>query len=212
VQLKNKKVEKILFPIGSDYFNFDNDIPTTNAGTFQDTDVRWQKLFDIGMKLLLETIEKLRQIAPVISFVVPGNHDFKTSYYLIYGLGAKMNTKTNVHIDTSPKLRKYVQYGQNLIGFAHGSELTKKNKKTIMQVEAPKKWGNTKYREFHCGHLHSEQTEEHGGIIFRDLSSITGTDAWHYKKGYVGATKKGQTFLWHKEAGLYQINHSIIDF
>ena len=80
-----------------------------------------------------------------------------------------------------------------------------------MQVEAREAWGRTKYHEMHMGHLHSEQTKETNGIIFRNLSSFTGTDNWHHQNGYVGAVKKCQSFLWDKKKGLRTIFISSID-
>ena len=38
------KFEKIIYPIGNDFFNFDTIEQTTTAGTRQDSDLRWQKL------------------------------------------------------------------------------------------------------------------------------------------------------------------------
>lgn len=55
------------------------------------------------------------------------------------------------------------------------------------------------------GHFHSEKVREEGGIIFRNLGSVTGTDAWHYEQGYVGAVKKHQSFIWDYEKGLSEI-------
>jgi hypothetical protein len=211
-RLKGYPISKFLYVLGNDLFHYDNNKQTTNLGTFQHSDVRWAKMFKYGVRLSKWAIEKLSDIAPVKVLMVPGNHDLKTSYYAGYALNEYFRNNENVEIDTRPRRRKYYQFGENLIGFAHGKDLTKKNRLTIMQTEAPEKWGNTKFREFHCGHLHSESSFEHGSIIFRNLSSVTGSDEWHYKKGYVGAVKKSQNFIYHKDKGLYEIKHSIIDY
>jgi len=55
------------------------------------------------------------------------------------------------------------------------------------------------------GHLHSEQTSENGGIIFRNVSSMTGSDSWHISKGYIGAAQKAQIFIWSKKEGIDSI-------
>ena len=70
-----------------------------------------------------------------------------------------------------------------------------------MQIEQPQAWGETIFREWHLGHLHSEHAKEVGGIIIRRISSITGTDAWHKEKGFIGAVRKAQAFVWDKELG-----------
>lgn len=210
-RIKDYPIEKILYVLGNDFFHYDNDKQTTQHGTFQHSDVRWAKMFKYGFDLTQWAIEEMSEIAPVECILIPGNHDYQTSYYLAFALSKLYQNNENITIDTKPRRRKYYEYGKNLIGFAHGSELTKKNRLSIMQVEAPKKWGKTKYREFHCGHLHSESSFEHGGIIFRRLSSFTGNDVWHYERGYVGAIKKSQNFIYHKDKGLYEIKHSVIE-
>ena len=104
-----------------------------------------------------------------------------------------------VNLGTSP--RKYIQFGKCLVGFAHGDK-EKKHIEKLMQVEAAEMWGESLYREYHLCHLHSEHVTEDGGVIIRNLSSVTGTDAWHHNLGYVGAIRKCTCFLWDRENGL----------
>jgi predicted phosphodiesterase len=206
----NGSIEKILFVVGNDFFHYDNNKQTTDRGTFQHTDIRWPKMFKYGFDLNEWALEQLSQFAPVEVLLVPGNHDLKTSYYLAFALNKRFRNNDNITIDIEPKRRKYIKYGNTLIGFAHGSELNKKEKLTVMQQESPD-WSDTQYHEFHFGHLHRESMFEHGNIIFRDLSTITGTDSWHYGKGYIGAIKKSQGFLYHKKAGLKTIENAVIN-
>ena len=72
---KHYTFDKILFPIGQDFFNFDSIDGTTTKGTRQDNDLRWQKLYLKGMEILVKAIDLLSQIAPVEIFYVAGNHD-----------------------------------------------------------------------------------------------------------------------------------------
>src|SRR5690606_36216509 len=74
-------IEKIVFPVGSDFFNFDTLDGTTTIGTKQDNDLRWQKLFAVGVEILIKAIDMLTEIAPVEAFLIPGNHDKMTSFY-----------------------------------------------------------------------------------------------------------------------------------
>ena len=62
--------------------------------------------------------------------------------------------------------------------------------------------GQNQVQRIPLRHLHSEQVSEDGGIIIRNLSSVTGTDAWHHNSGYIGAIRKCTCFLWDKENGL----------
>jgi hypothetical protein len=206
---QEKRIEKILFPIGQDFFHFDTTKSTTTAGTPLDSDLRWQKMFSIGVEMLVWSIDRVAEIAPVEVVGIPGNHDLMTLLYAVMYLSAWYKDNDRVTVSTDPSVRKYFEYGNNLIGYTHGD----KERGRIfgnMQVEAPKAWGRTLYREFHTGHLHSEQVKEANGVIVRSLSSITGRDSWHFESGYTGAIRKQQSFLWHKEDGLCEVWHTPI--
>lgn len=199
----DKDFEKILFPVGNDYFNFDNPDGETARGTRQDNDSRWQKMYNKGNELLIKGIDILAQKAPVDVFVVPGNHDTMTSYHAVHFLNAWYRNIDRVEVSINPKTRKYRRFGSNLIGFAHLDQ-EKSRIFGCMQNEAKKDWGNTKYHEWHGAHVHSEQVDEKLGLIVRNISSITAKDAWHYKKGYQSLAK-AQAFIWHKKKGLVDI-------
>ena len=206
---KGYQFEKILFPIGNDFVNFDNIEGTTTGGTRQDNDLRWQKVYLKAIEILVKAIDMLKDIAPVEVFYVAGNHDKTTSFYLTCYLNGFFHNNDKVNVSLSPNVRKYIEFGQVLIGYSHGN-LEKKRISGTMQVEAREAWGRTVFHEFHLGHLHSEQTKEENGIIIRNISSITSGDAWHHESGYVGAIRKAQAFIWDKEYGLEGIINSVI--
>lgn len=202
-RLRNESIEKIVFPIGQDFFHYDTVSTTTTGGTPQDSDRKHQTLFKDGVTLLIDGISKLSSElkVPIEVFCVPGNHDFMTSYHAVMSVWCYFHNNENITVDLSTSPRKYVEFGKCLIGYSHG-EKEKKRIEKIMQVEASEAWGRTKFREFHLGHLHSEQVSEDGGVIVRNLSSVTGTDAWHHNSGYVGAIRKCTCFLWDKDNGI----------
>lgn len=204
------KVDKILFPIGNDFFNSDYSHPfsRTTKGTPQEEDTRWQNTFRIGRKLVIKAINKLSLIAPVDVIMIPGNHDYEKNFYLGDSLEGWFHNNDNVSIDNSPSPRKYYRYGKVLIGFTHGSEEKLTDLPGIMAQEVPYLWGATLYREFHLGHLHQRKsraflpTTEVQGTVVRHMSSLSATDAWHHKKGYIGAVKSAEALIWDKELGL----------
>ena len=73
-----------------------------------------------------------------------------------------------------------------------------------MQFEAPKLWGDSLYREWHVGHLHSEHVKEQNGVIVRRLSSPANKSAWEAGKGYM-SYPGSQCFLWNKREALIGI-------
>ena len=209
--VKDKQIEKIVFPIGNDFFNIDTYKSTTTAGTQQNCDLSPHLIFKYGVECLIENIIKLTDIAPVEVFCINGNHDFLSSYHALYSIYCYFHNNENVIVNTGTRPRKYIEFGNVLLGFTHGDK--EKNRiGGLMQIEAREAWGRTKYHEIHTGHWHSEQiTKESGGVIIRSLSSFTGSDLWHNESGYVGAIKKCQSFLWDKNKGLKSIIVSTID-
>jgi|GEM_PF-739140 len=212
------KYERILFPIGNDFFNSDNMNNTTTHGTQQDEDLRWQKTFEVGVTLLADAIYLLKeQGVPIDVLVIPGNHDFERSFYLGSVLKAWFNNDTQVTIDNGASPRKYYKYHEVLLGFTHGSEEKEASLPLIManDIESKKMWSETRFHEWHLGHQHRKKTYRHGvdfnrdtvineeqGVIIRYLSSLTGTEEWHHKKGFIGAVKAADAFIWNDKLGL----------
>ncbi len=195
----NLPIEKILFPVGQDFFHVDNTTSMTTSGTLVDTDTRWAKMYEVGVGLLVWAVEQLRQVAPVEIMYVPGNHDKTLSYCAVYTLHAYFQKCADVTVDLNPAARKYVRYGVNLIGFSHGKE--GKRIFHLMQQERAQDWGETLYREWHLGDLHHEQAIENGGVKVRRITSVTAADAWHVEKGF-RAMRMAQAFVWDRERGL----------
>ena len=211
IEALGDEVEKILFVWTNDFFNSDGISKATTGGTPQDTDKKWQELYLAGVEMLVKAIDKLSSYAPVKTFYIASNHSRQTDFYAICYLNAWFRNYDNVEIDVDPSPRYYERYGVNLIGFAHSYYEKKQNLPHLMQIERPKDWGDTKYREYHLAHYHSEKVEEKGGIIFRWLPSVTGADTWSLECGYIGAVKRSYSFVYDKEKGLVQMNSTIID-
>jgi len=217
-RLRGRKLDCILFVWTNDFFNSDTINKTTSNDTPQDTDVRWQKLYKVGCEILIEAIETFRMIAPVRTFYTASNHDKMASYYAISFLSAWYRNCSDVEIDTDAYPRKYIEYGVNLIGFAHGDTERGKGTKdkasklaSVMPNEAPQQWGRTKIREMHSAHLHSEQMiQEINGVIVRRISSPTYLDTYHIEGGYVGAQRKAMIFIWDKTKGNTEIFNSYV--
>jgi len=208
-KIEGRKFDYILLPLGQDLLNTDNIEGNTTGGTPQDSDVRWAKMFDIAAELFVDLISTLQKIAPVQVLLIPGNHSKVSEFYIVKYLQAYFRLCDTITFDSRPIRRKYVEYGNCLIGYTHG-DTEKKRIDYLMSVEAKEAWGRTLYKEFHLGHLHSEQTRETAGQIIRNLSSITSTDAWHFNSGFIGAIKKIQCFVWSKQYGVMEILHFVV--
>jgi hypothetical protein len=215
---KENKFEKILYIVGNDLFNSDNAYPytQTTGGTPQQDDARWQKVFRTGRQLIIESILRLSQIAPVDVKIIPGNHDFQKSFYLGDVLEAYFDKNDFVFIDNSPRTRKYYQWGKCLLGFAHGNKRDEGENRLMnnFKNENSKAWGETLYREIHCGDIHhykevkqrgtskdiDRYAEDIDGIVIKYLRTLMFNDEWEAKKGYI-SQKGAHCFVWDKEDG-----------
>jgi len=209
--------ERVLFPVGNDFFNSDTIYNTTTQGTPQDEDLRWQKTYKVGTRLLVDAINMLKQTGvPVDVIVIPGNHDFERTYYMGEFLDAWFHADTQVTINNSASPRKYYKFGEVLLGFTHGNEEKESSLPLIManDIDSKPLWSTTKYHEFHLGHIHRKRNikyaivdkqtlvDEDLGVTIRYLSSLTGTEEWHHKKGFIGSVKAGDAFIWNDKLGL----------
>lgn len=205
---QNFPIERILFPIGNDYYNVDNQFNTTVNGTPQQEDTRWRKTFKVGWQLAHDLIDMCAEVAPVDVLIIPGNHDEERSYYLGEVLGALYQKSDRVNVDNSPKARKYYPYGKVLIGLTHGYHERIVKLKDILYLEARGMLDQAQFIEWHTGDKHHKEdfvlktNETENGIVVRLLRSLTSPDAWHYNKGFNGSLRAAESFLWDKERGL----------
>ncbi len=217
--------DRILFPVGNDFFNTDTIFNTTTSGTFQDEDLRWQKTFTLGTQLMVDAINILKTTnVPIDIIVIPGNHDFERSYYLGSFLEAWFRNDETVNVNNGATPRKYYRYGETLLGFTHGYYEKESSLPLLMASDygSKKFWSETKFHEWHLGHFHRKIAKkyivarndktilEDLGVTIRYLSSLTGTEEWHNKKGFIGNIKAGEAYIWNKDAGLIaQLNANI---
>jgi hypothetical protein len=207
---KGFTLERILFPIGQDFFHIDNLESKTTGGTPQDADGRYGKIMVAGTMACVKAIDHLLELAPVKLIWVPGNHDRTSSYHLGMFLWAWYRNNPRVEIDMTRTQtgRRYEQYGPVVIGFAHGDMIRHEKLPAVMMHEAREMMANSRTLEIHLGHLHKSQemvyrnTDTHaGGIRVRVLPSLSGTDKWHYDQGYVGTARAAEAYLWSKRRG-----------
>ena len=207
---------RILFPVGNDFFNSDTIFNTTTKGTQQDEDLRWQKTYDLGVLLMVDAVNLLKQTGvPIEVLVIQGNHDFERSYYMGKYLEAWFHNDSMVNVNNGASPRKYVKFGKVLLGFTHGSEEKESSLPMLManDIESKPLWSDTTFHEWHLGHQHRKKNvryivldkermlNEDLGVTIRYLSSLTGTEEWHHKKGFVGQIKAADGFIWNDTHG-----------
>lgn len=202
-------IDNFILHIGQDFFNIDNLQKTTTHGTPQDTDITFEKMFVLGIEIVTNAIKKLAKIGNVKIIHVEGNHDTISCWMMLNVIKAHFKDNKHISFDIEKIKRKYFRWGKNLIGYSHG-DTEGKRLEGLMQQEAKHEWALSNHREWHLGHLHTKIVEEKNGIIFRRLSAISGTDRWHFNKGY-SSNQGVELFLWHKDKGLDHIKYILFN-
>ena len=203
--LSYTSADECIFVIGEDYFNIDTINKTTTKGTPQDTEVDVYKMFDFGLKLMIETLHILSEFFNKVSVIlIQGNHDKLLSYMLMKALEQYNFEKGNIIFNSEIKNRKYIEYGNSLIGLGHLDTENKKQKQFLMQNEVKEMYGKSKYNYFISGHLHNYSVEEVGGIQYIRLPSLSGSDNWHNEMGYITQTKSAIALEFNKNKGMFK--------
>jgi len=203
---KDYKIEKVCFPIGNDFFNSDNPLNSTAKGTIQDEDSRWMKTFDLGWKLIRDSIILLRNVAPVDVVVIRGNHDLTRTYYMGVVIESWFRDDKYIHVDNDPAYYKRVVYGKNLIGFTHGDKAKKDKLPLLMASRWPQEWAATIYRECRIGHEHHESVKEFPGCKVLTLGPSSNPSEWGASEGYDSMVESKGT-IWNKDKGKIATMH-----
>jgi len=202
-------VECAALPVGNDFFHCDTEARTTTSEkTTVDVDTRATKVFEVGKVVLVRAIDRLLMLTPKVRvLVVPGNHDALSMMHLGHVLAAwYRNLGARVEVDFSPPSRKYLRYGKNLIGYEHGADVKRERLPMIMAFERPADWAATTYRRWVTGHLHHEKrllvmASDDGCVELRQCRALCPADAWHTKKGFVGAPAGASATVWDIDGG-----------
>lgn len=199
-------LEKIMLVVGNDILHIDVPSRKTTSGTPQDTDGQLHQIYQEGLNLYVQLIERLMQIAPVEVVYNPSNHDYMSGYMLAQTLAAWFRESKDVTFDVSIRHRKYTRYGQNLICTSHGDGAKHTDMPMLMAAEA-KEWSDTTRRYIYLHHLHHrkvvkwQNAGDMPGISYQILRSPSAPDAWHDRNGYTQQPMAVEGFIHHKEQG-----------
>lgn len=185
-----------------DLLHFDNPYGSTTHGTPQDRDTRLAKMLEEAQSVLCGIVERSAAGCETRVVMVPGNHDRQNTLAMQLILAAYFRGAKDVSVDIEPTHRKYIEWGQCLIGMTHG-DTARKRLAGLMQVERKEAWGRSRVREWHHGHFHREaQTVTEGGVTIREHLSLSPPDSWHAVEGYVGAPRGMDSYLYAKDGYL----------
>jgi hypothetical protein len=202
-------VEEFVLNIGGDFLHTNGSNNSTANGTIMnDVDSRYQKIFTKGLEILTTAIDFLSSFedVKVKVFIVQGNHDLATSFYLGESLKAFYRKDKNVEILNDPHIRKYHKYGVSTYMLTHG-DCKDDGLPLTFATEKPDYFANSIYRYIFLGHLHKSSRKvyltenEVNGVVSRRLNSLSPTDAWHNANNYVGAKRMANALVFDKQNG-----------
>ena len=199
-------IDKITFVIGNDVLHIDSPHRKTTAGTPQDTDGMWWQAFKEAKDMYIRIIENLLTIADVEVVYCPSNHDYQSGFMLADTLSSWFHKSKNISFHTDIAHRKYLLYGNTLIGFDHGDGAKEKDAESLMAHEARDMWAKAKYSYFYKHHIHHKRVvkwrsgEDFIGLTVEYLRSPSASDGWHKKNGFL-APKAVEGFIHSQNNG-----------
>lgn len=206
IELHQFGIDQIILPVGNDALHVDNLFSTTTRGTWVQQAVDVRDAIKVVCRAHTDLILKLADLAPVDVVTIPGNHDKLGAFWLGMYLDARFFNDRRITVDTDKAPRKYRRYGQQLLGYDHGSNVKPDKLAFTMAVEAPEFWSKTKFREWHTGDKHHKANMtydaiEVGGVLVRRLPALVPPDEWHVSNAYLGSKRAATVLLYHKERG-----------
>jgi len=193
-------IEKIVFIGGNDILHIDNPKRTTTSGTPQDTDGMWYSNFLIAKQLYIDKLNTLLTVADVHFVFNPSNHDYMTGFFLADLIKTYYKDCNNITFDCSLSHRKYITYGDNLIGTTHGDGAKIENLPLLMAHESPD-WSSSKHRYIYFHHIHHKTSKDYLGVCVESFRSPSSADSWHHRNGYQHAPKAIEGMIHHPKFG-----------
>ena len=201
VEISPASDEALIVDVG-DFFHVDNlKNETTRSGHTLDMDTRYAHMIRIGVRMLRTCIDRaLEKHRRVRVICTPGNHSDIGSLWLSLALGLLYEHNPRVVIDQSPGKFVYHQHGKVLIGVTHGDTGKPEKLAGVMAVDQPQLWGETRFRYWITGHVHSRKVVEMPGVMWETFRTLAPGDAWAHSSGYRSG-RDMTSIVFHRDFG-----------
>jgi hypothetical protein len=192
-----------------DYFHSDSMLNRTlRSGHHLDVDTRWARVLQIGIRAMQRCIDRALEKHKHVTVINEiGNHDDHTSIMLSVALSAFYSKEPRVTIDCSPAPFHWYRWGKCLVGVTHGDGPKASQLPGIMASDKPEDWGQTKYRYWYTGHVHSDSLSEFPGCTVESFRTLAPRDMYATRAGYRSMQDMKMDVL-HKDYG--KINRHIV--
>lgn len=194
--------ETALIAFLGDFFHSDDQSNRTRRSGHQlDVDSRWAKVLRVGCKTAATLVGLALQKHKTVHVICCiGNHDDHTAVMLAVYLDALFSGNKRVSVDLSPARFHYFRFGQNFIGIHHGDLVKPDKLPSVMAADRPEDWGQTKYRRWLTGHIHSQKRWDLAGCEVESFRILPPRDVYAESNGYRSA-RSMDCILMHRERG-----------
>jgi len=200
-----------LIAVLGDFLHYDStESVTPQNKNVLDTDTRFSNIIRVAIRTLRYSIEKALSIHNNVYVIIEiGNHDISSSIILAEALKNIYELNDRVDIDTSPSHFHYFKFGKVLIGTHHGDKVRKPEKlPLIMANDKPREWGETTYRYWYTGHIHSDTVKDYVGCRVESFRILAPNDAWAHENGF-RSMQDMKSILIHKSFG--EVGRTIVN-
>lgn len=169
-----------------DFFHSDSqDNRTARSGHALDVDTRWTNVLEVGILAMRQCIEAaLRKHERVHVINAIGNHDDHTAQVLTISLRIAYENNPRVTFGEPQLPFHYYRFGKVLLGVTHGDKAKKEQLAMVMAADRHEDWGETLFRYWLTGHIHTHNVFEFPGCHVESFRTLAGKDAWHAAMGY----------------------------
>lgn len=200
--------ECIILNLG-DYFHTDNMAGVTSRnGHHLDTDGRYSKMVQVGVKIMLQMIKTALEVHRFVHVItLQGNHDDVSALFLAIALKHIYANEPRVIIDDSPSVFRYHRFGKVLIGAHHGHSCKMDRLPGVMAADKAKDWGETEFRYWLTGHIHHDSKKEFPGVMVESFRTLAARDSYATAGGWRSG-RDTKCIVYHKEYGEIE-RHSV---
>jgi hypothetical protein len=191
----------VILPLG-DVFHANDQTNQTPAHKHQlDVDTRFVRVLQIGIATYRHAILRaLQKHQKVIVRFIQGNHDPQSVWSLAFSMAAYFENEPRVEVDLSPSKFWFYRFGKVLLGSTHGDTVKPDALEGIMASDRAEDWGQTKYRYWYTGHIHSSNKKEFRGCVWESFRTLAAQDAYAAGHGY-RAGRDMLAIVHHKDYG-----------
>jgi hypothetical protein len=220
----------VVLVIGNDIAHIDSPFRKTTSGTPQDTDGSIFTIYRVAQRAYIRVVGMALEMRLNVTILFnPSNHDWVLGFAIAQTIQAWFRGHPNVTASdyaVSERHRKYVRFGNSVMGFTHGDGAKESDLGQIMLVEARPHMSDARHLYWYVHHYHHKIRKALGvrsmmrekdhtamtvmqagagamegdNVMVEYVRSPSAPDGWHDRNGYLGR-QAVEAFLHHPQDG-----------